>query len=240
MKKYTFCIFLFVIGSFIHSQAQIERIGLLPAHIKIIKKTNDKSRVWEKKIDPSNINIDGLEQYEKKYLSYIEKEIQAEFKNKKVKTKRLKKKEITTEDKNKEEELNDLIWQEYVKFRVEEKNANSRTKKEKKVKQTGELTEPLTTYFSEKLSRRLLLVTQIRGHHTRKVFEEREDKPYPEEARGNIVIHGLIIEAKTGKIVKKVKVKMSKSDTKFTPAKLKRVAQKYARAVRDTKIKKRK
>lgn len=239
MKKYTLCIFLFVIGNISYSHAQIERIGLLPAHIKIIKKTNDKSRVWEKKIDPSNIHIEGLEQYEKKYLSYLEKEIQAEFKNKKVKTKKLKKKEITLEDQNKEEELNDLIWQEYEKFRIEKKNTTSRTKNEKKVEQTGDLTKPLTTYFSEKFGRRLLLVTQIRGHHTRKIFEERENRPYPEEARGNIVIHGLIVEAKSGKIIKKIKVKMSKSDTKFTPAKLKRVAQKYARAVRDTKIKKR-
>ena len=99
------------------------------------------------------------------------------------------------------------------------------------MKQTGELTEPLTMFFSEKFNRKVLLVTQIRGHHTRKKFEERDDRPYPKEAKGNIKIHGLIIDARSGKILKTVEVKMSKSDTKFTVNKLRSVAQKYARVV---------
>jgi hypothetical protein len=184
-----------------------------------------------KKTDPSNMDIEGIEAYEKKYLKFLEKAIQEEFKNRKVKTKKFKRSELTEEINNKEEELNDLIWQELKSFRMENNNSFSKTEEEKKMKQTGELTEPLTMFFSEQLNRKILLATQIRGHHTRMKFEEREDKPYPKDARGSIKIHGLIIDTRSGKILETVEVKMSKSDTKFTVNKLRMVAEKYVRAV---------
>lgn len=237
MKLYTSLILLFLFGSFSVVDAQIEKIGILPAHIKFIKKTDDKTKVWKKKIDPSNMAVEGIEIYEKKYLQFIEKAIYEEFKNRKVKTKKFKRNELTEEINDKQEEFNDLIWQEYKNFEMEMNNSVSKTKEEKKMKQTGELTEPLTMFFSEKLNRKLLLVTQIRGHHTRKKFEEREDKPYPKEARGSLKIHGLIIDAKSGKIIDKVEVRMSKSDTKFSVNKLREVAKKYAREVSRLRLK---
>ncbi len=237
MKYCTFLVFLFLFGNISNINAQIEKIGILPAHIKFIKKTDEKSKAWTKKTDPSNLEIDGIEAYEKKYLQFLEKAIHEEFKNRKVKTKKFKRKEVTEDITNKEEELNDLIWQEFKVFEMENNNSFAKTQEEKKMKQTGELTEPLTMFFSEKLNRKILLVTQIRGHHTRKKFEERDDKPYPKDARGNVNIHGLIIDANSGKILEKVEVKMSKSDTKFTVNKLRSVAQKYAREVSRLKLK---
>ncbi|MFK7775207.1 MAG: hypothetical protein AB8F94_23915 [Saprospiraceae bacterium] len=237
MKFHSILVFLFLFGNLTSANAQIEKIGLLPAHIKIIKKTDEKRNVWKQKIDPSNFDVEGIEAYEKKYLSFLEKAIQEEFKNRKTKAKKFKRKELTEEINNKEEELNDLIWQELMNFRMENNNSISKTKEEKKMKQTGELTEPLTAFFSEQLNRKILLVTQIRGHHTRKKFEERDDKPYPKEARGNINIHGLIIDARSGKILEIVEVQMSGSDTKFTVGKLRRVAQKYARKVSQVRLK---
>ena len=120
---------------------------------------------------------------------------------------------------------------------MENNNSFAKTKEEKKMKQSGKLTEPLTMFFSEQLNRKVLLVTQIRGHHTRKKFEEKGDKPYPEDARGNVNIHGLIIDASSGKILETVDVKMSKSDTKLTVNKLRAVAQKYVRVVSRVRLK---
>ena len=80
MKYYLFLAFLFLFGNLKTATAQIEKIGLLPAHIKFIKKTDDKSKVWAKKTNPSNLKIEGIEAYEKKYLKFIEKAIHAEFK----------------------------------------------------------------------------------------------------------------------------------------------------------------
>ena len=237
MKFYPFLILLFLFGNLPTANAQIEKIGLLPAHIKFIKKTDDKSKVWKKKLDPSNMEVESIEAYEKKYLQFIEKAIHAEFKNRKVKTKKFKKNDLTEEINNKEEELNDLIWQELKNYEMENNNSISKTREEKKMKQTGELTEPLTMFFSEQLNRKILLVTQIRGHHTRKKFEERDDKPYPKEAKGNVNIHGLIIDARSGKILETVEVKMSSSDTKFTVNKLRGVAEKYARVVSRVRLK---
>lgn len=231
MKLHPILFFLFLFGNLSVANAQIEKIGLLPAHIKFIKKTDDKSKVWEKKIDPINMAVEGLEVYEKKYLQFLEKAIHEEFKNRKVKIKKFKRKELTEEINNKEEEFNDLIWGELKNFRMENNNSISKTREEKRMKQTGELTEPLTAFFSEKLNRKLLLVTQIRGHHTRKKFEERGNKPYPKEARGSVKIHGLIVDARSGKIIETVEVSMSKNDTKFTVNKLREVAKKYARVV---------
>lgn len=236
MKFHPFLVLLFLLGNFSVANAQIEKIGLLPAHIKFIKKTDEKSKEWKKKTDPSNMEIEGIEAYEKKYLRFLEKTIYKEFRNRKVKTKRFKLSELSEEINNKEEELNDLVWQELKNFKMENNNSISKTREEKKMKQTGELTEPLTMFFSEQLNRKILLVTQIRGHHTRKKFEEREDKPYPKEARGNIKIYGLIIDARSGKILKTVEVKMSKSDTKFTVNKLRMVAKRYARVVNQLRL----
>jgi len=238
MKYNFFLIFLFLLSNLTSANAQIKKIGLLPAHIKFIKKTDDKSKVWKQKTDPSNLGVEGIEAYEKKYLNFLEKAIHEELKNRKVKTKKFKRSELTEEIKNKEEEFNDLIWQELKNFKMENNNSISKTKKEKRMKQTGELTEPLTMFFSKALDRKILLVTQIRAHHTRKKFEERENKPYPKDARGNVKIYGLIIDARSGKILETVEVKMSNNDTKFTVNKLREVAKKYARKVSRVKLKK--
>lgn len=208
------------------------RITVMPLHIKIIKKYLENYRVFDQRLAPSNLLEEGLADYEAMYLPVFEKKIFPALKQRRLAVEKILPEAISTEDAEKEAEFNYLIWKSYDSYKIENKRFRKKTAMEMQVEHTGESTKALARYFSEKANTPFLLVTQIRGYHERKIYEERERRDYPTDARGNLYMIGLIVQGRTGKIVADFQVKMSKMDGKFTERKIDTMIEQYVRRLK--------
>ncbi len=212
------------------AQLRLEELLIMPPQIKMIKKiSTERTKDFNKRNDPTNLDTKGLEQYEEKYLKKLSYFIRNEFMEKKRQPKILDPKNLDEDDKTKTDDLYRLVWGEYNAFRSTLPGLKKRNQLH--LIPMGRDIQPLTEYFSDKENRDYILIIQIRGYHNRKIYEERKNKPYPDILSGSLSVYGLIVNAETGLIMKEIReiVGGRQGETYLNDAKLKRLAKNFVK-----------
>ena len=208
-------------------------LGLMPIKMKVVKKNGNEVTVWETTNNPMWSSGESLEQYEKKYLPLVQKELRKQFNKKGFAVTRLELDSLTEQEKADELIFFNQIRSEIGYFILDQSKPLFKNKKKEK-RDVGKAA-PLSQKFGDKMGRKYLLYVSVMGHHIRHKRDEKQNAPYPEYAFGNMSIFGIKVHAKTGKIIDYIEVKMAEipsflsRDINYTPEKNIRITEKKIR-----------